>query len=88
MQLEDRRITTTGDIHTRYETLERFIRYLYGAFSLVGVYERERSECNLLELNRKTIQALHAILDLFKGDALESGVQRNNHSKIPLRGSP
>jgi hypothetical protein len=87
MQLKDRRITTTGEIHTRYETLERFIRYLFGAFSLVGVYERERSDCNLLELNRKTIQALHAILDLFKGDALESGVQRNNHSKIPLRGS-
>lgn len=83
MRLDDRRVTTTGQIHTRYETLEKFIRYLYGAYSLVGVYERERRDDNLLNLNRKTVQAIHAILELPKGDALESGVQRNNHSYIP-----
>jgi len=83
MQLPDRRVTTTGLVHSRYETLEKFIRYLYGAYSLVGVYERERRDDNLLNLNRKTVQAIHAILELPKGDALESGVQRNNHSYIP-----
>jgi len=85
MRLDDRRVTTTGPIHTRYETLERFIRYLYGAYSLVGVYERERRDDNLLNLNRNTVQALHAILELPKGDILDSGVQRNNHSYIPKK---
>lgn len=85
MMLEDRRLTTMPNIHTQYSTLEKFIRYLYGAYSLVGVYERERRDDNLLELNRNTVQALHAIMELPKGDALDPGVQRNNHSYIPLK---
>ncbi len=88
MQLPDRRVTTTGQIHTRYETLEKFIRYLYGAYSLVEVYERERRTDNLLNLNRNTVQVLHAIVELPKGDALDSGVQRNNHSYIPRKDRP
>ena len=83
MRLDDRRVTPTEQIHTRYDTLEKFIRYLYGAYSLVGVYERERRDDNLLNLNRNTVQALHAILEIPKGDTLDSGVQRNNHSYIP-----
>jgi len=77
MRLTDRRVSTTGLIHTRYATLEKFIRYLYGAYSLVEAYERERRNDNLLNLNRNTVQALRAIMEL------DSGVQRNNHSYIP-----
>jgi hypothetical protein len=83
MHLPDRRVTTTGGVHTHYETLEKFIRYIHGAYSLVGVYERERRDNNLLDLNRNTVQALHAIMELPKGDQIDPGVQRNNHSYIP-----
>jgi hypothetical protein len=83
MHLPDRRVTTTGGVHTQYETLEKFIRYIHGAYSLVGVYERERRDNNLLDLNRNTVQALHAIMELPKGDQIDPGVQRNNHSYIP-----
>jgi hypothetical protein len=85
MPLTDRRVTTTGQIHTRYETLEKFIRYLYGAYSLVDVYKNERRDGNLLELNKNTVQALRAIIELPKGDILGSRVRRNNHSYIPLK---
>ena len=85
MHLPDRRVTTTGGVHTQYETLEKFIRYIHGAYSLVGVYERERRDNNLLDLNRNTVQALHAIMELPKGNKIEPGVQRNNHSYIPPR---
>ena len=77
MRLTDRRVTTTEQIHTCYATLEKFIRYLYGAYSLVDVYKDERTEDNLINLNRKTVQVLRGIMEL------HSGVQRNNHSRIP-----
>jgi len=88
MTLTDRRLTATPQIHTRYSTLEKFIRYLYGAYSLVGVYERERRDDNLMALNRNTVQALHAIIELPKGDSIEAGVHRNNHSYIPHKTRP
>lgn len=83
MALTDRRLTALPDIHTQYSTLEKFIRYLYGAYSLVGVYQRERKDDNLQALNKNTVQALHAVMELPKGDKIDPGVQRNNHSYIP-----
>jgi hypothetical protein len=85
MRLADRKITTTEQIHTRYETLEKFIRYIYGAYSLVEVYERERRDDNLPALNKNTVQALRAIIELTKGNKIEGAIRRNSHSYIPKK---
>jgi len=83
MALTDRRLTALPYIHTQYSTLEKFIRYLFGAYSLVEVYQRERKDDNLQALNKNTVQVLHAVMELPKGDKMDPGVQRNNHSYIP-----
>ena len=88
VKLTDRRLTAMPSVHTKYSTLEKFIRYLYGAYSLVEVYERERRNDNLLHLNRNTVQVLHALIELPKGDSCDPGVQRNNHSYIPPKDRP
>jgi hypothetical protein len=85
MRHTDRKVTTTEQIHTRYETIEKFIRYVYGAYSLVDVYKRERRDDNLPALNKTTVQALRAIIELTKGNKLERAIQRNNHSYIPKK---
>lgn len=73
------------DVHERFSTVEKFVPYLFAAYSPATVYKKEYRDSNVLKLNRNLVRTLHTLLELGKGDANSRSVQRNNHSCIPKR---
>jgi hypothetical protein len=82
---KDRTLKALEKVHTSFSTLEEFVRYMFASYSLCGVYEREYTHENVLELNKKTVEAHHFLFSLTTGDVQTRSFQRNNHSKIPKR---
>ena len=81
----DRTLKVLEKVHTSFSTLEKFVRYMFASYSLCGVYEQEYTHENVLELNKKTVEAHHFLFSLTTGDVQTRSFQRNNHSKIPKR---
>ena len=81
----DRTLKVLEKVHTSFSTLDKFVRYMFASYSLSGVYEREYTDENVLELNKKTVEAHHFLFSLTTGDVQTRSFQRNNHSKIPKR---
>ncbi|MEI6872287.1 MAG: hypothetical protein WCL08_08390, partial [Verrucomicrobiota bacterium] len=88
LNCDDRQIQTRPETHTKYSTIKGFVRYLYGAYSLVSTYQREYTEGGVFELNKMVVQAMHGLLDLSSGDSLSPAPHRNRHSHIPRKERP
>jgi hypothetical protein len=81
----DRVLKVMPNVHERFSTIERFVPYLFAAYSPATVYRKEYQDSNVRELNQNLVRALHILLELGKGDAGSRSAQRNNHSRIPKR---
>jgi hypothetical protein len=53
---------------TTYPAIEKSISYLFRSYSLADQYLMEVNETNINNLNRKTVETLHNLIDLFKSD--------------------
>jgi hypothetical protein len=82
---KDRTLKALEKVHTSFSTMEKFVRYMFASYSLSGVYEQEYTHENVLELNKKTVEAHQFLFTLTTGDVQTRSFQRNNHSKIPKR---
>ena len=80
---EDKVLKTLNKIHRSYSTIERFVRYMHGAYSLVSIYEREFRPENANLINHNTIQALYVLLELFQGFIIRRSYPRIGCSNIP-----
>ena len=80
-----RTLKVLDKVHTSFSTLDKFVRYMFASYSLSSVYEQEYTDENVLELNKKTVEAHHFLFSLTTGDVQTRSFQRNNHSKIPKR---
>lgn len=49
----DRTLKVLEKVHTSFPTVEKFVRYMFASYSLSGVYEKEYTDENVLELNKR-----------------------------------
>jgi hypothetical protein len=81
----DRTLKVLEKVHTSFPAVEKFVRYMFASYSLSGVYLKEYTDENVLELNKKTVEAHQFLFSLTTGDIQTRSFQRNNHSRIPMR---
>ena len=72
-------------VSRKFKDIEGFLGYLFRCYSLAPQYLREIREDNIQALNKKTVETLHNLIWLMKGDVFSKGVKRNNHSYIPRK---
>ena len=63
--------------------ISRSIGYLHRCYSLADQYTREVRSTNIQELNRKTVETYHTLIELFRSDSSKGGVRRFKGSHIP-----
>ncbi len=85
MKLPGRSFKSKDEIHREFRTVEKFIKYIHGAYSLVGVYERDYRDGNVRDLNVKTVQALRNIIDIHGKNFNDGCIKRFGYSKLPKK---
>jgi hypothetical protein len=82
---KDSELNEKKRIHTSYATIKKFIAYMLKAYSLAAVYERERRDDNLKELNTQTVQAWRVLFESAGAAYGERAYKRSGHSYVPKK---
>ena len=67
----------------KFKDIERSLDYLHRCYSLADQYTREVRNDNIRELNKKTVETYHTLIELFRSDSIKGGVRRFKSSYIP-----
>jgi hypothetical protein len=67
----------------KFKDIERSLDYLHRCYSLADQYTREVRSENIRELNKKTVETYHTLIELFRSGSIKGGVRRFKSSYIP-----